>query len=262
MIKAAGNSGFFICSGLILVMQEISFAVSSGASLKVQSVGRTETPVIVIDDFGHDLASLIENACKSSEYGPDPISRYPGIRAKLPKTYTREVMKQVYRLLFSVYSIPANLGMKAVNAAYSLIATPENELKPNQCVPHFDSRRPNYLAILHYLNDGNFCDTGLFRHRETGLERISEERLDEYLEYRDSYAADLGPGSMGYIKGSDVNYELYHRIEYRPNRLVVYPGCLLHSGLVNPAIDVDSNPRTGRLTANIFVDFFPLDTYT
>ena len=53
--------------------------------------------------------------------------------------------------------------------------------------------------------------------------------------------------------------ELYHRIDYRPNRLVVYPGCLLHSGLVNPVIDVDSNPRTGRLTANIFVDFFPLD---
>ena len=241
-------------------MQEISFAVSPSASLKVQSVGQAGTPVIILDDFGRDLNDIIEYACDSKEYGPDPTSMYPGLRAKLPKSYTREVMKQVYRLLFSVYSIPSNLGMKAVNAAYSLITTPEHELKPNQCLPHFDSNRPNYLAILHYLNDGDFCDTGLFRHRETGLERVSEDCLDEYLEYRDSYSADLGPATTGYIKGSDDNYELYHRIGYRPNRLVVYPGCLLHSGLVNPAVDVNPDPRTGRLTANIFVDFFPLDT--
>jgi hypothetical protein len=62
------------------------------------------------------------------------------------------------------------------------------------------------------------------------------------------------------VKGSNDEYELYHRIEYRPNRLVVYPGCLLHSGLVNPAVDINPDPRTGRLTANIFVDFFPLDS--
>jgi len=240
-------------------MQEISFAVSPGAQLKVQSVGRTQTPVIVIDDFGQDLSSLIENACVSPDYGPDPKTMYPGLRAKLPKSYTREVMKQLYKLLFRVYAIPENLGMKAVNAAYSLITTPEHELEPNQCLPHFDSNRPNYLAILHYLNDGDFCDTGLFRHRETGLERVYTDRLEEYLEYRNSHSADLGP-TPGYIKGSDDHYELYHRIGYRPNRLVVYPGCLLHSGLVNPGIDVNPDPRTGRLTANIFVDFFPLDT--
>lgn len=243
-------------------MQEISFSVSPSALLKVQTVGQTQTPVIVIDDFGKDLSSLIENACVSSDYGPDPNTMYPGLRAKLPKSYTREVMKQVYQLLFSVYAIPGNLGMKAVNAAYSLITTPEHKLYPNQCLPHFDSNRPNYLAILHYLNDGDFCDTGLFRHRKTGLERVSEDRLEEYLEYMDSHSADLDVAAKGYIKGSDEHYELYHRIEYRPNRLVVYPGCLLHSGLVNPEIDVDSNPRTGRLTANIFVDFFPLDTQT
>lgn len=243
-------------------MQEISFAVSPRASLKVQSVGLTQTPVIVIDDFGQDLTSLIENACVSSDYGPDPATMYPGLRARLPKSYSREVMKQIYRLLFSVYSIPSTMGMKAVNASYSLITTPEHELKPYQCLPHFDSYRPNYLAILHYLNDGDYCDTGLFRHRETGLERVSKDRLKEYLEYRDSHSASLDPALTGYIKGSDANYELYHHIEYRPNRLVVYPGCLLHSGLVNPAIDVNPDPRTGRLTANIFVDFFPLDTPT
>jgi len=241
-------------------MQEISFAVSPHASLSVQSVGRAQTPVIVIDGFGQDLADLIETACGLSEYGPDPATMYPGLRARLPKSYTREVMKQIYRVLFSVYSIPSTLGMKAVNAAYSLITTPENALEPNQCLPHFDSERQNYLAILHYLNEGDFCDTGLFRHRETGMEKVSRDNVKEYLRYRDVHASEFDADSTEYIKGSDANYELYHRIEYRANRLVVYPGCLLHSGLVDPAVDVNPDPRTGRLTANIFVDFFPLDT--
>ena len=100
----------------------------------------------------------------------------------------------------------------------------------------------------------------MFRHRETGLERITEDRLDEYNRSREAYAAVHGQDETAYVKGSNDQYELYHRIEYRPNRLAVYPGCLLHSGLVDPAVDVNPDPRTGRLTANIFVDFFPLDT--
>jgi hypothetical protein len=241
-------------------MQEISFSVSPSASVQVHTVGKAETPVIVIDEFGQDLTDLIANACDSAEYGPDATSMYPGLRARLPKSYTRTVLKQLYRLFFGVYSIPTNLGMKAVNASYSLITTPETGLKPGQCRPHIDSTRPHYLAILHYLNEGPFCDTGLFRHRETGLERITEDRLDEFNRSRKAYAAVHGQDERAYVKGSNDQYELYHRIEYRPNRLAVYPGSLLHSGLVDPAVDVNPDPRSGRLTANIFVDFFPVES--
>lgn len=241
-------------------MQDISFAVNPNASLKVDKVGRDHTPVIVIDDFGVDLAGMIDYACESAEYGPDTTSMYPGLRAKLPNSYVKLVLKQIYRLLFSAYKVPADLGMKAVNAAYSLIATPESELKHGQRRPHFDSNRPYYLAILHYLNAGSFCDTGLFRHRATGLERITEGHVESYIQSCEAYAAAHGQPGRAYVKGSNEQYELYHRVEYRPNRLVAYPGCLLHSGLVDPAVDINPDPRTGRLTANIFVDFFPLDS--
>lgn len=240
-------------------MQEIAFSVSPNASLEVRTIGQAQTPVIVIDDFGLDLKDIIAYACDSAQYGPDTTSMYPGLRAPLPKTYIREVLKRVYRLFFAVYSIPAELGMKAVNAAYSLIATPEPELEPEQCVPHFDTNRPYYLAILHYLNDGSFCDTGLFRHRATGLEKITADCRDDYVQSCREQFAERGLPEKAYINGSNEQYELYHRIEYRPNRLAVYPGCLLHSGLVQPDVDIDPNPRTGRLTANIFVDFFPLN---
>jgi len=82
-----------------------------------------------------------------------------------------------------------------------------------------------------------------------------EPRRSEFFESSRAFMEEHGPPPQKYIDGSNNHYELYERIEYKPNRLVVYPGSLLHSGLVDPAIDINPNPRTGRLTANIFVDF-------
>ena len=229
--------------------------VNPGASLEVRRVGNEHTPVIVIDDFAQDTAAVRNFACAGAAYGDDATSAYPGIRAKLPRSYVIAVLNSIFRLLFQVYSVPEAMNLKPVNTVYSLIATPEKELSPPQCVPHFDSNGPYYLAVLHYLNPGDFCATGLFRHRPTGYERISDDRLGRFLETSQAFTASHGGAPQGYIKGSTDHFELYERIEYRPNRLVVYPGSLLHSGLVDPAVDVNADPRSGRLTANIFVDF-------
>lgn len=240
-------------------MQNVSIAVSRKSSLSVRQVGRAQTPVVIIDDFADDTGDLIEFACAAADYGPDATSRYPGVRAKLPRGYVITTLNQLFPLLQQVYRVPAGLGMKPVNTVYSLITTPETELTPRQCAPHFDSSRPFYLAVLHYLNARPHCDTGLFRHRETGLERITEDAVDAYIRVRETHAREHGPPPQVYISGSNEQFELYERIEYRPNRLVVYPGNLLHSGLVDPAVDIDRDPRSGRLTANIFVDFFPVE---
>ena len=239
-------------------MQEMPIAINRDASLSVRRVGRDGTPVILIDDFAAATGPLIERACAAADYGPDPTSLYPGLRAKLPREYVITVLNQLFPLCFQVYRVPEDLGMKPVHAVYSLITTAEPELEPRQCAPHFDSTRPHYLAVLHYLNEGTHCDTGLFRHRPTGLERITAETVDDYIRSREAWVERHGPPAPAYVKGSDEQFELYDRIEYRPNRLAVYPGSLLHSGLVDPAVDIDANPRTGRLTANIFVDFFPV----
>ena len=236
-------------------MQESAIQINPQASLQVLEVGEEKTPLIVIDDFAVDTREVIEYACSSVDYGPDSTSAYPGIRGKLPRHYVIEVLNRIYRLLFQVFSVPANLGLKPVNTVYSLISCPENELTQAQCVPHFDSNSPHYLAVLHYLNPGDFCATGLFRHKPTGFEKILEHRRDEFFQSSKAFMEAHGPPPKKYINASNDHYELYERIEYKPNRLVAYPGCLLHSGLVNPAMDINPDPGTGRLTANIFVDF-------
>lgn len=236
-------------------MQEASIQINPKASLTVRNVGEENTPVIIIDDFALDTGDMIDYACQSVNYGPDSTSAYPGVRGKLPRTYVREVLNNIYRLLFQVYAVPDNLGMKTVNTVYSLISTPLEELTRAQCVPHFDSNGPFYLAVLHYLNPGAFCDTGLFRHKPTGFEKVTEPRLVEFMKSSKTFIETHGEPSQKYIDNSTDHFELYDRIEYKPNRLVAYPGCLLHSGLVNPGQDINPDPATGRLTANIFVDF-------
>ena len=239
-------------------MQEASVEVNPKASLEVLNVGEEKTPVIIIDDFALDTGDIIEYACRSVDYGPDSTSAYPGIRGTLPRSYVREVLNKIYRLLFQVYSVSDKLGMRTVNTVYSLISTPVDELARAQCVPHFDSNGPLYLAVLHYLNPGNFCATGLFRHKPTGFEQITDPRLAEFIQSSKAFIETNGKPPQNYINTSTDHYELYYRIEYKPNRLVVYPGCLLHSGLVDPTRDINPDPGSGRLTANIFVDFKPL----
>jgi len=58
-----------------------------------------------------------------------------------------------------------------------------------------------------------------------------------------------------YITSSTDHYELIDEIEYAANRMVIYPGNLLHSGLISPERDINPDPSRGRLTANLFIDF-------
>lgn len=236
-------------------MQKTPVQVNPGGSLEIRHVGNEQTPVIVIDDFLLDTSAIIDGACRAGDYGPDATSAYPGLRAKLPRDYVIAVLNSIYRLLFKVFAVPAALNLKPVNSVYSLITTPESELSLAQRVPHFDSNGPHYLAVLHYLNPGDFCATGLFRHRPTGFERITEERKPEFMRSSEDYVKAHGEPPRKYINASTGHYELYDRIEYRANRLIAYPGNLLHSGLVEPQRDINPDPRSGRLTANIFVDF-------
>ncbi len=239
-------------------MQDPVYEVNPDASLHVRLVGHERHKVLIFDNFAIDTAPLRAHACRDSRYD-EVSSQYPGVRAPLPNSYTQRTLDVLYRRLFRTYRVPRNLGMKVVNAAYSLISVPEEQLEPPQRNPHFDTVNPYYLAILHYLNEGPFCDTGLFRHRATGFESLSEERKDAYADARQAHWERHGPPPRRYVNDSTDQYELYERIEYRPNRLVVYPGRLIHSGLVDPAVDINPDPRTGRLTANIFVDFLPAD---
>ncbi|MGY0650046.1 MAG: DUF6445 family protein, partial [Paraglaciecola chathamensis] len=69
------------------------------------------------------------------------------------------------------------------------------------------------------------------------------------------YIEHIAQPKMRYITESTEQFTLYDQVDYRPNRLVIYPGNLLHSGLIIPDRDISADPTEGRLTANIFIEF-------
>lgn len=236
-------------------MTKAFIEVNKNASLKIITVGNDQTPVIIIDDFAVDTKNIIDNACNNSNYGIDNNSFYPGLRSKLPKDYVISALQKVYKGICHVYNIPLQLQLNPQDTYYSLITKPKEELSLIQRMPHFDTSRPYYFAVLHYLNDKPHGNTGLFRHIPTGLEKIDDDNVDHYLNSAQTFIDQHGEPEQEYCTSTSDHFELYHEIEYKPNRLVIYPGHLLHSTIVSPDTDINSDPSTGRLTANIFIEF-------
>lgn len=221
----------------------------------VRIVGDEKTPVVVIDDPVLSVDALRSHALDRAAFGPDSHFLYPGIRAELPAEYSDLLAPHLAGLLRNLFRIPAACDYQLFHQVFSLITKQPEELQPLQRIPHTDTRHPYYFATVHYLNEGDHAGTGFFRHRPTRFERISEDRFPRLIEAANAHMDTHGLPATKYIDSSDDHFELIAEVDYRPNRLILYPGNLLHSGLIKPDLDIDDDPGTGRLTANMFLYF-------
>ncbi|WP_288132507.1 DUF6445 family protein [Microbulbifer sp.] len=221
---------------------------------KIEHIGNDKTPILTLDSFDMFTAPL-RNAAYQATFAPDVKTYYPGVRAPIPKEAVVAVLRGLFRQLYPVFDIPRHLRLKPRDANFSLITRAPSALGDLQRIPHFDTSNPYFFALLLYLNPGPHGGTGFFRHKSTGYERVSEERAETYFSVADQFLQQQGGPSAGYVKESRDDYELFHEIEYRQHRLTVYPGNVLHSILVDEQADISADPKTGRLTANLFFEF-------
>ena len=222
----------------------------------IRLVGNERTPVIVIDRPIVATEPLIRAAMQHPGFHLDRRFAYPGIRAQLPDDYVETLLPVLIPLLQEVHEIPAEYEYGVAHRLFSLITTPPEDLGVLQRIPHFDTVNPYYFATVHYLSAGTYAGTGIFRHRPTGFERISHARSQSYVHAAESHMKTHGLPADEYITSSTDHYELIDEFQYQTNRMIVYPGNLLHSGLIRPDRDINADPSRGRLTANLFVDFF------
>ena len=223
-------------------------------------VGEEKTPIITIDDPIVSTDSLLEYASTHASFGSDEESAYPGIRAELPMEYPRILMPELVGLLSHAYRIPRSFKPYLIHKLFSLVTRQPEDLALLQRMPHTDNRNPYYFATVHYLTEREHAGTGFFRHLPTGFERITEDRYEPYKQAATSYMTANGMPAANYINASDDQFELIGKVEYRPNRMAIYPGNLLHSGLIVPDRDVSADPAQGRLTANLFIYFAPIES--
>ncbi len=211
--------------------------------------------MVVADRVLDNCGELEQYAAQHCEFHSVASDSYPGVKASAPEELSQTLLDTVMPELRSAYQIPDYLHPHCIEQSFSLVATPPEELHTLQRLPHFDSNQPRFFALLLYMSKRVFGGTGFFRHRPTGFERITSARLPTYIRSAQSFMREHGPPESRYVDGSDEHFEMIESVDHKRNRLLVYPGNLLHSGLIDPERDLDDSPETGRLTANVFVEF-------
>ena len=221
---------------------------------ELRRFGNEQSPVVVIDEFSGDLGRVLDIAAGLAPYAAQP-NYYPGLRRLITKAddradaYVEATCERAAQFIAGAFDVDS---FELIEASFSIVTTPPDRLTPPQRAPHFDSIDPGYFALLHYLRVPADTGTAFYRQRSTGIERVTDANLQRFVAAAKSEAARL-PADSGYIFGSNDYFEQIGAVEAVPDRMVIYRGSMLHSGIIPPAMKLSGDPREGRLTANIFV---------
>jgi hypothetical protein len=234
-------------------LSEYEFPPTSRLQVRMTKLGRESAPLVVIDDFIVNPADLVDRAAES-RFSPVSGNLYPGIRASLPASYMAMMRALLPGIVNSAFGLE-DLDESRSEGDFSLVTTAPQDLAVIQCMPHFDTTDPGQIAVLHFLCAEHMGGTAFYRHRRTGYESVSPERSQNYLR---ELSADLqlqGLPERHYINGETRHFESIGAIGAAFNRLILYRSASLHSGCIAPGFRFDPSPRTGRLTANVFLHF-------
>lgn len=217
--------------------------------LTIHQFGREQEPVVQIDNFSHMAGELLE-AGKAAQYQPAGAS-YPGIRSWCEPAYLdrrRELMMQVMGRVFGVQR-----GVSCEVSTFSVVTLQPEELSPGQRLPHYDETDPMLVAVMHYLLGPETGGTAFYRHKRSGFEAITPEREAAYHAALKEDEREYGVPDPGYYHGDSNRFELIGEIEAKPDRLILYRGRLLHSGVIPDPAALSADPADGRLTVNMFL---------
>jgi hypothetical protein len=217
---------------------------------KLQHIGESRSPLVTVDGFSGAVDRLVELAAAMAPFPGSRGNYYPGVRRVIgpaDEAAHGEVVRLVRHaapLIGGAFDVDQ---FDLLEASFSMVTAPADSLAPAQRAPHFDSTDPLYLALLLYLSDTQ--GTAFYRQRSTGIERIDDGNRQRFF----AAAQAEGAGLSGYIRDSGPQFERIAAVEGVADRLAIYQGCVLHSGIIPADIDLSADPRRGRLTLNIFV---------
>jgi hypothetical protein len=209
--------------------------------------GHEKVPVLIVDNYVDGLDEIVNRARALSPY-PQAKGPYPGERHMIMQSdsllthYVGRMLNTLAPIISDAFNVEV---LEAVAASLSRVTTRPEKLTRYQSHPHFDDTSGKMIAILHYLTPT--MGTALYRHRATGLERITKDKLDDYL----ASTSHLG-ASGSYVCGSNDEYEMTAAIAGLRGRIAVYPSNALHSGMIPPDYFTDRGCQE-RLTTNVFI---------
>ena len=224
--------------------------INSNFVVEVDHVGQGKHKVITADHFYQHPQKILQLALDlpySNQF--EIIGNFPGVRASI-NLETQHLVDTITQL----WGTPLTPFFKPQPVVFSGITTGQYRLNIGQRQPHIDQD----ITAMIWLNPAESCvgGTGLFRHRPTGLERLSPapdqdirhladrlELSDEFLKTQEGY--ENFQNSMifnplfacrenTYINDGNEFWELLKLIEMKPNRLIIFDGRCFHSQYIKP----------------------------
>lgn len=219
----------------------------------MHSLGEEQRPLAVVEGFALDPEALLAYAESGAPLRATFGDFYPGIRKPAPPAYVDDLV-QLGHVLREHFAMPTHTTPRVIYCALSITTTEPHRLRPVQRVPHFDTSAANQLAIVHYLCGPEHGGTSFYRHRSTGFETISQQRIRDYsATLKREVMANPPPAK--YMDGDDALFTRIASYQARCNRALIYPSNVLHSGDIRRVSSPDVSPRAARLTVNSFVRF-------
>lgn len=209
----------------------------------------------MIDNFSGAVEAIAALADQLAPFPQIKDNYYPGVRRHLTGAdeeaygYVLDTCNQAAPFIGGAFGVQS---FDLEQASFSVVTLPPGELRPVQRAPHFDGPEQNLFALLHYLRVPADSGTAFYRHRATGIERVTSANVNLFVNAARSESARLAPDS-GYMNGSDAFYEQIGVVEAVADRVLIYHGSLLHSGVIPPGMSFSADPSEGRLTANFFL---------
>ncbi|QDZ06066.1 hypothetical protein FPZ24_00075 [Sphingomonas panacisoli] len=216
---------------------------------ELRRIGRAQSPVVVVNDFSGAVYDVIDMAAAMVPFPSAAGTYYPGVRQPIRAhdaawSYVERTLEAAAPFIGGGFDVD---GFDVIEASFSMVTADPARLSPEQRSPHFDSTDPDYIAVLHYLTDTS--GTAFFRQRATGIEIVDQGNVGTFIDTAKRAASQ----SVGYIHGSNPHYEQIGQVEGVRDRLAIYRGSMLHSGIIPPDATFSADPRVGRLTTNIFI---------
>lgn len=223
--------------------------------IHVERIGREQNPLLIIDNFFAAPEHLMKQACSEPGFVAQASDFYPGLRKQIIGDYPTQSLHTLIPLVRDVFSVAIEREAQLSLCAFSLTTTPPEKLRPIQSVPHIDTHDPSQFALVHYLCAESFGGTSFYRHRSTGHETITQERLTDYFKILKQEVMDEQQQQFNYINGDTNLFERIYQVPVIFNRAIVYRSNQLHSGDISAQAGLSADPHTGRLTANSFFSF-------
>ena len=176
--------------------------------------------------------------------------QYPGLRAPLDPVVCAYLLGALAPVLDRGFAAPGTRW--EMQAWYSIVTTPPSALAPIQRLPHVDGTDPRQIAMMLYLHRTGHGGTAFFRHRTTGLESLTAADYPRYAAALQADVARSGLPPAAYTTDGAPHFERIHVVPGTFNSAVFYRGNILHSGVIDNAAPLSSDPREGRLTINAF----------